>query len=228
MNRFDRDLPVFEFYTERSSGARLELHPWFYVGDRQYLGFTRVLPPRAGRAPAHVHPGITQYSLLLAGTAARYRCGKRDGVLREGAELVVPPGERHVDPYNDGDQPITVRSLFSPGPVAFLGHSRTLGRAIRDGRVNDQQELPLPHLLLMLAQPGSGTVAAGLPVGLQRRVLLPLIAAVVRRMGYRPAAGLRHPSGRRGPGGEVTGDSPSSSSRGPRDPRPARSTRPSR
>jgi hypothetical protein len=101
------------------------------------------------------------------------------------------------DPYNDSDQPITVRSVSSPGPVSLLGHSRTLGQAIRDGKANAQQELPLPHLLLMLAQPGSVTFAAGLPVGLQRQVLLPLVAAVVRRMGYRPAAGLRSRAGRR-------------------------------
>jgi mannose-6-phosphate isomerase-like protein (cupin superfamily) len=197
MSRFDRELPVFEFYTEPGSGARLELHPWFYAGGRQYLGFTRVLPPHTGKAPAHVHPGVAQHAVLLDGSAARYRRGGRDGVLREGDELAIPPGVRHTDPYNDSDQPITVRSVFSPGPVSLLGHSRTLGQAIRDGKVNAQQELPLPHLLLMLAQPGSVTLAAGLPVGLQRRVLLPLVAAVVRRMGYRPAAGLRGLSGRR-------------------------------
>jgi mannose-6-phosphate isomerase-like protein (cupin superfamily) len=197
MSPFDRDPPVFEFYTERSSGARLELHPWFYADGRQFLGFTRVLPPHTGKAPAHVHPGVTQHAVLLDGGMARYRRGRRDGVLREGEELVIPPGVPHVDPYNDSDEPVTVRSVFSPGPVPLLGHSRTLGQAIRDGKVNAQQELPLPHLLLMLAQPGSVIFAAGLPVGLQRRVLLPLAAAIARRMGYRPAAGLRGLSGRR-------------------------------
>ncbi|SHN48100.1 cupin domain-containing protein [Cryptosporangium aurantiacum] len=191
MNRLDRDLPVFEFYTDRASGARLELHPWFSAGGRQYLGFTRLLPPRTGRAPAHVHPGVEQRSLLLDGTAARYRRSGRGGLLRPGDDVVIPPGVRHTDPYNHTDEPIVVRSLFSPGPVSLLSHSRTLGRAIRDGNVNDQQELPLPHLLAVLAQPGSVTFAAGLPVGLQRRVLLPLAAAVARRKGYRPAPGLR-------------------------------------
>jgi hypothetical protein len=197
MSRFDRELPVFEFYTEPRSGARLELHPWFYAGGRQYLGFTRVLPPHTGKGPAHVHPGVAQHAVLLDGDAARYRQGRRAGVLRNGDELVTAPGVPHTDPYNDSDQPITVLSLFSPGPVPLLGYGRTLGQAIRDGKVNAQQELPLPHLLLMLAEPGSVTFAAGLPVGLQRRVLLPLVAALARRRGYRPAAGLRDPARRR-------------------------------
>jgi hypothetical protein len=194
MSLFDRELPVFEFFTERESGARLELHPWFYAGGRQYLGFTRVLPPHTGKTPAHVHPGVAQHSVLLDGPAARYRRGRRGGVLRAGEELFIPPGVPHIDPYNDSDKPITIRSLFSPGPVALLGYIRVLGQAIRDGKVNAQQELPLPYLLLMLAQPDSATFAAGLPVGLQRRVLLPLVAAVARRMGRRPTTGLRVPA----------------------------------
>lgn len=197
MSPLTGELPVFEFYTEPGSGARLELHPWFYLGGRQYLGFTRVLPPHTGQAPAHVHRGVEQRSVLLDGGVARYRLGRRGGVLTEGDELVTPPGRPHVDLYNDSDQPITVRSVFSPGPVSLLALSRTLGQAIRDGKVNAQQELPLPHLLLILAQPGSVTFAAGLPVGLQRHVLLPLVAAVVQRRGYRPAAGLRGHTARR-------------------------------
>jgi quercetin dioxygenase-like cupin family protein len=197
MSPLDGDLPIFEFYTGKSGGGRLELHPWFYADGQQYLGFTRVLPAHTGRTPAHVHVGVEQRTVLLRGGAARYRLAGRAGVLREGDELSIPPGVRHIDPYNASDQPITVRSLFSPGPVTLLSHSRTLGQALRDGAVNAQQELPLPHLLLMLAQPGSVTFAPGLPVRFQRRVLLPLVATVVRRMGYRPAAGLRDPAGRR-------------------------------
>jgi quercetin dioxygenase-like cupin family protein len=190
MSPFTGDLPVLEFYTEPGTGARLELHPWFYLGERQYLGFTRVLPPHTGRGPAHLHPGVEQRCVLLDGGAARYRLDGRDRGLSAGEELVIPPGRPHVDPFNAADQPITVRSVFSPGPVSLLAFGRTLGQAIRDGKTNAQQELPLPHLLLMLAQPDSVILAAGLPAGPQRR-LLRLAAPVLRRRGYRPAPGLR-------------------------------------
>jgi hypothetical protein len=190
MSPFAGELPVFEFYTEPGSGARLDLHPWFYLGGRQYLGFTRVLPPNTGRGPIHVHPGVEQRSVLLDGGAARYRLGRRGRVLIVGEELSIPPGRPHVDPFNATDQPITVRSVFSPGPVSMLAFGRTLGQAIRDGKTNAQQELPLPHLLLMLAQPDSVIFAAGLPIGPQRH-LLRLVAPVFRRRGYRPGAGLR-------------------------------------
>ncbi len=184
------ELPVYEIYSEPGSGARLELHPWFYLDGHQYLGFTRVLPPRTGRGPSHVHPGVEQRSVLLDGGAAVYRSGGRRRVLAPGEELTIPPGRPHVDPFNDGDQPVTVRSVFTPGPVSLLAYGRTLGQAIRDGKTNAQQELPLPHLLLMLAQPDSVIFAAGPPVGVQRHVLR-LLAPLFRWRGYRPAAGLR-------------------------------------
>ncbi|WP_024804624.1 cupin domain-containing protein [Nocardia sp. BMG51109] len=185
-----RDLPIFEIYTG-AGGARVEIHPWFFAGGRQYLGITRVLPPGTGRAPAHIHTGITQYSLLLAGAQARYRRGGRSGTLSAEDAVIVPPGTPHVDPYNASDRPIVVRTLYSPGPVWLLSFGRTLGQAIRDGNVNAQQELRLPHLLLMLATPGSVTFAATIPIPVQRRILLPLAARIARRRGYAPAAGLR-------------------------------------
>jgi hypothetical protein len=187
--RLCRDLPIFENYSG-ANGARVELHPWFYIDGRQYLGLTRVLPPGTGRAPAHMHT-VTQRSVLLRGTAARFRRGGRPGTLTAGEEVIIPPGLRHVDPYNDTGEPIVVRTLYSPGPVWLLSYGRMLGRAIRDGRVGAQQELPLLHLLLMLGSPGSVTRAAFVPAALQRHVLLPLAGRLARRRGYAPTEGLR-------------------------------------
>ncbi|WP_198347769.1 cupin domain-containing protein [Nocardia terrae] len=187
---FRRDLPIFEIYSG-ANGARLEIHPWFFVDGRQYLGITRILPPGTGKGPAHVHPGITQHSFLLSGRAARYRRGIRSGTLPLGDELIIPPGAPHVDPYNDSDEPIVLRTLYSPGPVWMLSFGKTLGHAIRDGNTNSQQELRLLHLLMMLGTPGSVTFAAGLPLAAQRRVLLPLAMRLARRRGYAPAPGLR-------------------------------------
>ncbi|WP_067537931.1 hypothetical protein [Nocardia crassostreae] len=185
-----RDLPIFEIYSG-ANGARLEIHPWFFADGRQYLGATRILPPGTGKAPAHVHPGITQHSFLLDGPRARYRRGLRSATLTADVPLTIPPGAAHIDPYNDTDHPIVVRTLYSPGPVWMLSYAKTLGQAIRDGNVNSQQELHLPHLLMMLGQPGSVTFAAGPPRTLQRRLLLPIAARIARRRGYAPAAGLR-------------------------------------
>src|SRR5437660_5001748 len=99
MSLLTGELPVYEIYTEPGSGARLELHPWFYLERRQYLGVTRVLPPHTGRGPIHVHPGVEQRSVLLDGGAASYRLGlprpgpSRHGrVLAPGEELIIPPG----------------------------------------------------------------------------------------------------------------------------------------
>ncbi|WP_067821348.1 cupin domain-containing protein [Nocardia inohanensis] len=185
-----RDLPMFEIYSG-ANGARVELHPWFFVAGKQYLGLTRVLPPGTGRGPAHVHTGTVQHSFLLAGESARYRCGRRTGRLKVGEPLIIPSGTPHVDPYNDTGQPIVVRTLYSPGPVWLLSFGKTLGQSIRDGKVNSQQELHFLHLLMMLGTPGSVTFAATIPVAFQQRVLLPLAGRIARRRGYGQAAGLR-------------------------------------
>ncbi|QLY28270.1 cupin domain-containing protein [Nocardia huaxiensis] len=185
-----RDLPIFEIYTG-ANGDRIELHPWFFVAGKQYLGLTRILPPGTGKGPAHVHTGITQYSFLLAGPSARYRRGLRAGTLKTGDALVIPPGAAHVDPYNDTDEPVVVRTVYTPGPVWLMSYGKTLGQAVRDGNVNAQHELRPAHLLLMLGTPGSVTFAARVPLALQRRVMLPLATRIARRRGYAPAAGLR-------------------------------------
>ncbi|MGS2810625.1 cupin domain-containing protein [Nocardia sp. MW-W600-9] len=185
-----RDLPIFEIYAGEG-GARLEIHPWFFVAGRQYLGMTRVLPPGTGRGPAHVHTGVVQRSFLLAGAQAGFRTGGRTRRLAPGDDLIVEPGVPHIDPYNDTDAPIVVRSLYTPGPVWLLSYARTLGQALRDGNVNSQQELRLPHLLMMLGTPGSVTFAARIPLGVQRRILLPAATRFAQHRGHAPAAGLR-------------------------------------
>jgi hypothetical protein len=100
--------------------------------------------------------------VILGDGTARYRLVRRAGLLAAGDELVVPAGRPHVDPFNPGGPPVTVRTVFSPGPVSLFRYGRTLGQALRDGTVNAQQELPLGHLLLMLAQPDTVILAAGL------------------------------------------------------------------
>ncbi|MEC3956421.1 cupin domain-containing protein [Nocardia sp. CDC153] len=187
---FPLDLPIFEIYSG-ADGARIEIHPWFFVEGRQYLGVTRVLPPGTGKGPAHIHLGTTQYCLLLEGARARFRRGRRSGILEPGEVLTIPADTPHVDPYNDSDQPIVLRTLYTPGPVWLLAFGRTLGQAIRDRQTNGQQELRLLHLLMMLGTPGSVTYAASIPVPVQRRLLLPLATRVAKQRGYRPAAGLR-------------------------------------
>ncbi|BEK96001.1 hypothetical protein [Nocardia seriolae] len=108
-----RDLPVFEIYSG-PNGARLEIHPWFFADGHQYLGITRILPPHTGKGPAHTHTGITQHCFLLDGDRARCRRSLRSATLTTDDTLMIPPGVAHIDPYNDTDHPIVVRTLYSP------------------------------------------------------------------------------------------------------------------
>lgn len=183
-------LPVFEIYTHKESGARIETHPWVHRDGRQMIGFTRIYPPRTGKGPAHVHSDNEQRNVVRFGIA-RYRIGKESGELGPGEELVIPPGAPHVDPFNDTDEALQMTTFFSPGSAWMTMFGRTHAQAIRDGNVDPQQQLKPLHLMLMLNQPGGTTFAAGLPIGVQRRLVIPLLAAVGRWKGYRPAYGFQ-------------------------------------
>jgi quercetin dioxygenase-like cupin family protein len=189
-------LNVFEIYTHDDSGARIDTHPWFYRDGQQLFGWTRIFPPHTGRFAAHRHEDVEQRTTVSFG-AARYRIGREWRELEPGEELVIPPGTPHVDPYNDTDGALELTTLFSPGPMYLFHYARTLGQAIRDGNVTHQQEFKLLHLMVMLAQPGAETYAAGPPIALQRFVVIPLMAALGRLRGYRPAYGFGHPDPKR-------------------------------
>lgn len=142
-------LPVFEIYTHKDSGAQIETHPWGHRDGRQMIGFTRTYPPRTGKGPAHVHSDNEQRNIVRFGIA-RYRIGKETGELGPGDELVIPPGTPHVDPYNDTDEALQMTTFFSPGSAWMVMFGRTLAQAIRDGNVDQQQQLKPLHLMVMM------------------------------------------------------------------------------
>jgi quercetin dioxygenase-like cupin family protein len=192
-------LNVFEIYTHEESGARIDTHPWFYRDGQQMFGLTRIYPPHTGRGLPHLHKDVEQRNSVRFGVA-RYRLGKQWRELEPGEELVIPAGTPHIDPFNDSDGALEMTTLFSPGPMYLFHYARTLGQAIRDGKVNSQQEFRLLHLMVMLAQPGARTYAAGPPIAIQRRVVIPLMAAIGRLRRYRPAYGFGYRDRRAGRG----------------------------
>ena len=147
------------------------------------LEVRRVLVPGTGKTLAHAHHDYLERFSVEAGEAT----AKLDGrtlKLRAGDELTIPVGERHVNAYNSGAEPLVMRHLFEPVSDFALGYVETLGQMMRDGRADRQGELPLLAVFAIAHETDSQTFAAGIPHAVQRSVLAPMGARLAPMRGY--------------------------------------------
>jgi mannose-6-phosphate isomerase-like protein (cupin superfamily) len=178
--------PSVESYEDADGGGRVVLHQFRQGRDGEVVSYQRRLPPGTGKGRPHRHMAFEQ-RWTVAGGRLRYRIGREEAILEADQELVIEPGVAHLDPYNPFDEPAVVTNTVSPASAFASVWARTLGQALRDGILDDQQEFRLPHLMLLLSHEGAETFAPGVPVPLQRRLVIPLLAAVARRRGYSTA-----------------------------------------
>lgn len=170
---------VAESYESSRNGATLTLED----PGHGVLSYNRVMPPGTGRAVAHVHLDFDQRFTVLTGHA-RYDVDGLPSALAAGDEIFLPRGTVHVDPYPDGAEPLVVRNVGDPEVAGARDYVRALGRAIRDGKTNAQDEFRFLHLMVVLRAGRSKSFVAGPPIALQR-CAIPLLAAVGRAFGYR-------------------------------------------
>ncbi|CAA9484976.1 MAG: hypothetical protein AVDCRST_MAG69-1006 [uncultured Solirubrobacteraceae bacterium] len=140
------------------------------------------LPPDVGRARPHVHLDFDQDFDVLEGVA---KLGV-DGEEREaaaGTTVHVPRGIRHVDPWNAGPDRLVFRNRIAPNPPFIPAYGETVIARLVDGRLGDAGELSPLHVAVVLHATGGQSYGPG-PIALQR-ALLPLLAAIGRRRGYR-------------------------------------------
>jgi hypothetical protein len=115
-----------------------------------------------------------------------------EGSVREfnaGGRVEVPPGTRHRDPWNPGSTELHVRGTFDPDNdfieayAAAYAHHLAAGE---QGRLNDQEEMPLLQILV-ITQATHGRSYGGFPPVAIQKALLPLLAGVGRLRGYKPS-----------------------------------------
>ena len=103
--------------------------------------------PGTGRAVADVHLNFDQRFTVLGGHA-RYEVEGVPRALAAGEEILLPRGTAHVDPYPDGTERVVVRNVGHPEVAGARDYARALGRAIRDGNANAQDEFPFLQLMV--------------------------------------------------------------------------------
>jgi mannose-6-phosphate isomerase-like protein (cupin superfamily) len=160
---------------------------WIKIADRSNgrMSFERHYVPRSGRADPHYHLDFTQTWEALSGAGEI----EVDGAVRElraGDRIVLEPGTPHRDPYLPGEGELHVRGTFDPDTDFIEGYAEAWAHHLREGSVNDQEEIPLTQILVIAKATGGRSYSSRLPEVLQK-MALPLIAAFGRLRGYRPS-----------------------------------------
>jgi mannose-6-phosphate isomerase-like protein (cupin superfamily) len=147
------------------------------------LELRRIVTPRTGKTLPHVHLDYVERFVVESGSA-RAKVDGRAVSLGTGDELKVPAGTDHTNPANAGDQDLVMRHVFEPVSRFILAYIETLGQLMHQNRTNRQGDLPVAVIFALANETESQSFAAGLPKGLQRRVLAPLVARYARARGY--------------------------------------------
>ena len=175
-------LKVGDQFENPQTGAKFEVLRTPAVGEN-VLELRRTVRPRTGKTLPHVHLDYVERFVVESGSAAAKVDG-RTVSLGPGEDLELPAGIDHTNPANAGDQDLVMRHVFEPVSRFILAYIETLGELMRENRTNRQGDLPVSVIFAIANETDSQSYAAGLPKGLQRSVLAPIIARYARARGY--------------------------------------------
>jgi hypothetical protein len=159
---------------------------WLHLIRRtpEQIAFERLLKPGTGRADPHLHKDFVQTWECVSGVGG--------AIDVEGERRDLNPGDRvhlhldtpHRDPYNSGERDVVIRGTLEPDTEFLEGYLSAWMHHLREGTVNDQDEMPLLQILAIAAATNGESYRAGIPVALQR-ASLPLVKRIARLRGYR-------------------------------------------
>jgi hypothetical protein len=164
---------------------RSERGSWIQITDRSgdRMSFERHYAPRTGRADPHYHLDFTQTWEALSG-AGEIEIDGKVRELRAGDRVVLEPGTAHRDPYLLGEGEFHVRGSFDPDTDFIEHYAEAWAHHMREGTVNDQDEIPLLQILVIARATDARSYTTRVPKLIQQ-VTLPLTAALARLRGYK-------------------------------------------
>jgi mannose-6-phosphate isomerase-like protein (cupin superfamily) len=171
-------LPVGEAYVSER-GTRIEI----IERDGPRMSFQRRYAPNTGKADPHYHLDFTQTWEALEG-AGLIEVEGEQRAFAKGDRVPLETGTAHRDPWNTGEGGLVVRGSFEPCTAFIEGYAEAWAHHMREGTVNDQDEMPLMQILLIARETGGRSYRAGVPKALQD-LSLPLVAAIARMRGFR-------------------------------------------
>ena len=146
----------------------------------------RVLRPGSGKAGGHIHRDWTQRFEVREGEVMVRVGSDAARVLVAGEMVEVPRGVGHVDPWNESAAPAVTRNIVSPVTPFVHVIFATLGESLAAGRLDSQDSLTLLQMAATLRAGRADSWGEQPPIPVQR-VVLPILAAVAKASGFRPA-----------------------------------------
>jgi mannose-6-phosphate isomerase-like protein (cupin superfamily) len=167
--------------------ANPETGTWLEVVERDgpIMKAERSFAPGSGRADPHLHEDLTQTWEVLSGEGRI----EVDGIEREfrtGDRVELTPGTKHRDPWNPGSggAELHLRGTFEPNNDFIEAYTEAYAHLLVEGRLNEQEELPLLQILVIAKATDGRSYGASPPVAIQKAAL-PLMAAFGRLRGYK-------------------------------------------
>jgi quercetin dioxygenase-like cupin family protein len=175
-------LEVRKRYASPQSGS------WIEIAERSgpVMKFERSFATATGRTDPHLHEDLTQTWEVLSGEG-RIEVEGTERQFRTGDRVAIEPGTRHRDPWNpSGGGELHVRGTFDPDNDFIERYAEAYAHLLTEGRLNDQEELPLLQILVIAQATKGRSYGASPPIAVQKATL-PLLAAFGRLRGYKPS-----------------------------------------
>jgi mannose-6-phosphate isomerase-like protein (cupin superfamily) len=158
---------------------------WVQVTRRSpdQLVIERLLKPNTGHADPHLHLDFVQTWECVTGYGAIEVDGERRQ-FRAGDRVQLPLGTGHRDPYNPGEADMVIRGIFDPDTDFLEAFASAWAHHLREGTVNDQDEMPILQIIALVAATDGESYRTGIPVRLQKAAS-PVIQRIASLRGYR-------------------------------------------
>lgn len=149
------------------------------------LVFEHFIDSGKGLSNPHVHVSQTEQYTVISGRAT-YQIDGVEKTAAAGESIVIPAGTTHVNPWNQGPDPLHLRRMTTPDGGAQL-YFVTLFALVNEGwRVDPSiQEFNALQLAVIAMYIPHKTYVRHIPLWIQK-VALPPLALIGWIVGYRP------------------------------------------
>lgn len=149
------------------------------------LVFEQFIEAGKGFSNPHMHETQTEHYTVISGQAI-YQLNGVEKTAHVGETVVIPPRTPHINPWNNGTEPLHLRRMTTPEGGAML-YFVTLFALVNEGKRLDatRQELSALQLAVVASYIPAKTYVGYLPIWTQK-IGLPLLAVIGWLLGYRP------------------------------------------
>lgn len=168
-------------YRSPDGRAEVALRSSVWLDGAWWSCLDRTFRPGAGFLVPHRHEHTDEVHFIRAGVV-RYVHGGRLHTARAGDVVRFPAGSVHADPWATRAGPATITSVLSPAAPEWIDFGMRLGAVTRSGKLNRHGQPPLPVVMRIVHEAGADVLAPGVPARVQRRAVIPGLAAVGRTL----------------------------------------------